>query len=149
MNQRTSCSGSTLGLLFRQVRDAMWAQMERELVAAGHDLTFSQYVTLKELANGPAGVTELARIAQLNPGAMTRLLDRLEERGIVQRVADPSDRRVWRIHTTEAGKTLWTDVSHCGRRVREQAMRGLSDNDRERLTTLLTQVRDNLTPSGS
>ncbi|WP_052108182.1 MarR family winged helix-turn-helix transcriptional regulator [Aerolutibacter daejeonensis] len=149
MNQDISCSGSTLGLLFRQVRDAMWAQMERELAAAGYDLTFSQYVTLKELANGPAGVTELARVAQLHPGAMTRLLDRLEERGIVQRVADPADRRAWRIHMTEAGQSLWTNVSHCGHRVREQAMRGMSDDDRERLTTLLTQVRDNLTPSGS
>lgn len=149
MNQLGSCSGSTLGLLFRQVRDAMWAQMERELAQAGHELTFSQYVALKELANGPAGVTELARVVQLHPGAMTRLLDRLEERGIVRRVADPADRRAWRIHMTEAGESLWTDVSHCGQRVREHATQGMSDADRERLTTLLIQVRDNLTPSGS
>lgn len=149
MNPSSTCGGSTLGLLFRQVRDAMWAQMERELAQAGHELTFSQYVALKELANGPAGVTELARVAQLHPGAMTRLLDRLEERGIVRRVADPTDRRAWRIHMTDAGELLWADVSDCGQRVREQAMRGMDADDRERLTSLLTQVRDNLTPSGS
>lgn len=149
MNQSYPCGGSTLGLLFRQVRDAMWAQMERELARAGHELTFSQYVALKELAHGPAGVTELARAAQLHPGAMTRLLDRLEERDIVRRVADPTDRRAWRIHMTDAGASLWADVSDCGHRVREQAMRGMDSDDRERLTALLTQVRDNLTPSGS
>lgn len=54
------CSGSTLGLLFRQLRDAMWARMERELATAGHDLTFSQYVTIKRLASGTASVTDLA-----------------------------------------------------------------------------------------
>jgi DNA-binding MarR family transcriptional regulator len=59
----------------------------------GHELTFSQYVTLKMLSNGPAGVTDLARFAELNPGAMTRLLDKLEAKGIIARVADPADRR--------------------------------------------------------
>ena len=61
----------------------MWAQMARELVQAGQDLTFSQFVTLKTLARGIAGVTDLARAAELNPGAMTRLLDRLEAKGLV------------------------------------------------------------------
>jgi len=44
------CSGATLGLLFRQLRDAMWARMKLELANLGHDLTFSQYITLKKLA---------------------------------------------------------------------------------------------------
>src|SRR3546814_11032949 len=73
------CSGASLGLLFRQLRDAMWARMKLELANLGHDLTFSQYVTLKKLATGTAGVTDLARAAEVNPGAMTRLLDRRSE----------------------------------------------------------------------
>ena len=56
-----ACTGSALGLLFRQARDAMWARMERELAAAGHELNFSQFITLKRLSAGPAGVTDLAR----------------------------------------------------------------------------------------
>src|SRR3546814_9270412 len=57
-------SGASLGLLFRQLRDAMWARMKLELAKAGHDLTFSQYVTLKKLAIGSTGVTDLARAAR-------------------------------------------------------------------------------------
>jgi DNA-binding MarR family transcriptional regulator len=148
-NPTQPCSTSNLGLLFRQVRDAMWAQMERELAQAGHDLTFSQFITLKELAIGTAGVTELARAAQLNPGAMTRLLDKLESRGLVARVADPDDRRAINIHLTEAGAAIWTDIDQCGRRVRERAMAGLSDDDRDQLYRLLEQVRDNLSLTGS
>ncbi|RPE81324.1 MarR family winged helix-turn-helix transcriptional regulator [Vulcaniibacterium tengchongense] len=143
------CSGSTLGLLFRQIRDGMWTRMEEELAAAGHDLTMSQYVVLKVLAGGQAGVTDLARHAELNPGAMTRLLDKLEARGIVARSADPADRRALHIRLTEAGRKMWQDVSQCGQRVRERALAGLSDAEREHLLRLLEQVRDNLSPTGS
>ncbi|HEV8695941.1 MAG TPA: MarR family transcriptional regulator [Lysobacter sp.] len=143
------CGGSTLALLLREIRAAFWAQMERELLAAGHDLNFSQYITLKHLAEGTASVTDLASAAQLNPGAMTRLLDKLEQRGVIARVADPTDRRALRINLTEAGATIWHDINHCGQRVRELAMHGMSDTDRDQLTRLLTQVRDNLSSPGN
>ncbi|MGH8074392.1 MAG: MarR family winged helix-turn-helix transcriptional regulator [Lysobacter sp.] len=144
------CSGSTLGLMFRQLRDAMWARMEQELAGLGHDLTFSQYITLKKLATGTAGVTDLARAAEVNPGAMSRLLDKLEAKGLIQRTADPDDRRATNIGLTEAGTVIWHDINQCGMRVRERAMAGMSEADRAQLTRLLEQARDNLQPpSGS
>ena len=143
------CSGATLGLLFRQLRDAMWARMAEELATLGHDLTFSQYITLKKLADGTAGVTDLARAAEVNPGAMTRLLDKLEAKGLISRVADTGDRRAINIHLTDAGLVIWQDINQCGMRVRERAMHGMSEAEREQLTSLLTRVRDNLSPTGS
>lgn len=140
-----ACTGSALGLLLRQARDAMWARMERELAAAGHDLTFSQFITIKKLADGIASVTDLARAADLNPGAMTRLLDKLEARGLIERVADPGDRRALHIHLTQAGTAIWRDIDQCGQRVRERALLGMDEQTREQLTRLLEQVRDNLT----
>lgn len=138
------CTGSSLGLLFRQVRDAMWARMERELAAAGHELTFSQYITIKTLADGGANVSDLARAAHLHPGAMTRLLDKLEAQGLVARVADVRDRRVQHIDLTDAGRALWRDVATCGHRVHDRATQGLDDGEREQLVGLLVRVRDNL-----
>lgn len=142
--QAEACSGSALGLLLRQTRDAMWTRMELELAQAGHDLTFSQFVTIKKLASGIASVTDLARAAELNPGAMTRLLDRLAAKGLVTRVADPLDRRALHIHLTDAGNAIWRDIDQCGARVRERALAGLDDPQREALTALLEHVRDNL-----
>ncbi len=142
-----ACSGSALGLLFRQVRDAMWARMELELAAAGHALTFSQFIAIKKLAMGVASASDLARAADLNPGAMTRLLDRLQERGLVERVADPADRRALHITLTPSGTALWRDVDQCGQRVRERALHGMDEVTREQITRLLEQVRDNLTRS--
>lgn len=143
-----ACSGSTLGLLIRQVRDNLWARMEDELAKAGHNLTFSQYVTIKKLADGIASVTDLARAAELNPGAMTRLLDKLEAKGLIVRVDDPADRRALHIHLTEAGTAIWRDIYECGARVRERALSGMSDAEREHMMHLLEQVRDNLSLSG-
>ena len=139
-----ACSGSALGLLLRQTRDAMWARMTRELANAGHDLTFSQFIAIKKLAAGTASVTDLARAADLNPGAMTRLLDKLEARGLLQRVADPADRRALHIHLTDAGCAMWRDIDQCGQRVRERALRDMDDATRAQLTRLIEQVRDNL-----
>lgn len=141
------CGGSSLALLLREIRDGFWTQMERELAAAGHELNFSQYITLKKLADGTAGVTDLARTAQLNPGAMTRLLDKLEAKGYVARTADPTDRRALHIDLTDTGVAMWHDINHCGQRIRERATAGMSEADRDRLTRLLTQVRDNLSHS--
>lgn len=118
--------------------------MAQELATLGHDLTFSQYITLKKLADGTAGVTDLARAAEVDPGAMTRLLDKLETKGLISRVAVPGDRRAINIHLTAAGVVIWQDINQCGMRVRERAMHDMSEADREQLTRLLIQVRDNL-----
>ena len=146
MTTSTPCNGSSLGLMFRQVRDAMWAWMERELQAGGHDLTFSQYITLKTLATGRAGVTELARAAQLHPGAMTRVLDKLEAQGLIARVTDPQDRRALHVDLTDEGRRLWAVVGDYGRRVHARAMHGFDDAEQARLMDMLARVRDNLSP---
>jgi len=136
--------GSSLGLLFRQVRDALRAAMERELAAYGHDLTLSQYITLKKLHYGTASASELAQAAELNPGAMTRLLDRLESAGLLQREAHPSDRRALRIVLTARGEAIWPDLEACADRVRERALAELDEGQRIELVRMLEHVHANL-----
>lgn len=144
MSNSPICTGASLGLLVRQVRDAMRARWERELARAGHDLNFSQFLTIKKLADGVANVTELARLAELSPGAMTRLLDKLEARGLIVRVADADDRRVLNIRLTPAGQQIARDIAQCGERVRDAALAGLDEAQRAQFMRLLAQVRDNL-----
>ena len=139
-----SACGSSLGLLFRQVRDSLCDAMERELAANGHDLTLSQYITLKKLHYGTASASELAQAAELNPGAMTRLLDRLEAMGLVQREAHPSDRRTLCIVLTARGKSIWPQLETCADRVRERALVGLDQAQRTELVRMLELVHANL-----
>lgn len=138
-------SGTSLGLLIRQVREAVWQALEKELAATGHDLTFSQFITLKRLAGGMASVTDLARAAEVHPGAMTRLLDRLEARGLIVRQADPSDRRALHIQLTDAGQAIWQDIHLCGQRILQRATAGMSEAEASELMRLLQLARDNLT----
>lgn len=141
---RATAPDPTLGLLFRQVRDAMWARMEQELAAAGQELNYTQFLTLKRLSEGTASATELARAAHLHPGAMTRLLDKLEQQGLVARVTDPDDRRALHVDLTAQGREQWAHIRGCGLRVQAQAVAGMSAADQARLIALLNRVRDNL-----
>src|SRR3546814_7482835 len=73
---------------------------------------------------------------------MTRLLDRLQAKGLVARTADPTDRRALNIDLTDAGLAIWQDINQCGERVRELAMAGMSAEERSVLTGLLAPARD-------
>ena len=78
-------------------------EVERQLEAS--DLTNAQWVPLLKLFMGQAStVAELARECHLDAGAMTRLLDRLETKGLCRRVRSVEDRRVVNIELTDAGR---------------------------------------------
>ena len=69
----------------------------------GSPWTPPQYAIARALAAGPLTVTELAREACCVPGNVTALVDRLEDKGLARRVADPRDRRLTRVALTAAG----------------------------------------------
>ena len=135
---------ASFGILLRQVRDLSRTALEAELAEAGHDLTFSQYITLKKLGMGCASPGELARASDLNPGAMTRVLDQLEAKGLLRRVADPDDRRALRIELDASAEALMPSIRSCGQRVLSRARHGLNDAERAEFQRMLEHVRDNL-----
>jgi DNA-binding MarR family transcriptional regulator len=78
-------------------------QVDKRLDA--HDLTSAQWGPLLRLrAAGPCTVAELARWLQVDAGAMTRLLDRLEKKQLCRRVRSTQDRRVVEVELTPEGE---------------------------------------------
>ncbi len=77
-------------------------------------------------------------------GTLTGVLDRMEERGLIRRERDSRDRRIWRIWLTEAGKQLEHVLVPLALEQREQAMRGISQEERELFSQLLDQAIANL-----
>lgn len=72
-------------------------------------LTVAQYDVVHRLAATPGErvrMSELARALLYSSGAATKVLDRLAERGLVERVADPGDRRAVRVGLTAEGRAL-------------------------------------------
>ena len=71
------------------------------------DFTFSQWIVLMAVRDGIASTcAEVARHLDHDPGATTRLVDQLEERGLMERKRSTDDRRVVRLAITPAGKAM-------------------------------------------
>lgn len=84
---------------------------EADRRARSHDMTRAQWVMLIRLQNEP-GLTqkELAELLEVEPITVARLVDRLESRGLIERRADPQDRRCWRLHLLPASQPVLDEL---------------------------------------
>ena len=86
-------------------------QQRRAAALEPHDLTASRLAALASLARlGPRTVGELAAVEGVQSPTMTRIVAKLEERGLVDKTEDPSDRRVTRLEATSDGIRLLEDL---------------------------------------
>jgi len=88
-------------------------------------------------------VAELARACELDAGAMTRLLDRLEAKGLCRRVRSLEDRRVVNIELTEEGRAAAKEVPHVLSRVQNEHLAGFTNEEWEQLKGYLRRILDN------
>jgi len=88
--------------------------------------------------------SELAEILDLQPISLTRLLDRLAENGLIERRADPNDRRANRLYLTPAARPVLAQLGKLGADVMETVLDGLDGKANERLLRDLTLMKDNL-----
>jgi DNA-binding MarR family transcriptional regulator len=120
----------------------MRREVERRMAAL--DLTDAQWKPLWLLASGRADTgNEMARLLEMDAGAMTRLLDRLEGKGLLQRVRSAADRRVVHLRLTAAGRTAAAQVPHVLAAVNNDFLRGFSEAEWLQLRTLLARLADN------
>jgi MarR family transcriptional regulator, organic hydroperoxide resistance regulator len=111
-----------------------------ETTAADFDLSVAQAKALRHLAQvGPVPMRELACRLRCDASNVTGIIDRLERRGLVERRASPSDRRIKSLVTTRQGdevaRALWIEV-----RASALALLDLSDDERATLVALLRRA---------
>jgi len=126
-----------------EVARMLRAEFMRQVEHLG--LTLAQWQTLAHLArNEGLKQAQLADILEIRPITLTRLIDRLQAAGLVERRADPDDRRAQRLFLTDTAQPLieklWAEAA-C---VREKALAGLSREQREQLLDALTAMKANL-----
>jgi DNA-binding MarR family transcriptional regulator len=135
-----------MGYLMRQILSAVAQQVERQLAYA--DLTNAQWVPLLKLFTKQAStVAELARACHLDTGAMTRLLDRLEAKGLCQRVRSEEDRRVVNIVLTPAGTEAAATIPGLLSSIQNAHLAGFSEEEFETLKGFLRRILNNATPT--
>lgn len=120
----------------------MRREVERRMAAL--DLTDAQWKPLWLLASGRADTGfEMARLLEMDAGAMTRLLDRLEGKGLLQRVRSAADRRVVHLRLTAAGQAAAARVPHVLAAVNNDFLQGFSEAEWLQLRALLARLADN------
>lgn len=88
--------------------------------------------------------SELAEILDLQPISLTRLLDRLDENGLIERRADPNDRRVNRLYLKPAARPLLDQLAVLSESLMATVLEGIDPESMERMLRDLKLIKDNL-----
>lgn len=132
----------SVGYLMKQILSEVGMQIDQQLTHT--ELTNAQWRPLYKLFAGHAStVAELARECQMDAGAMTRTLDRLEAKGLCQRVRSDADRRVVNIELTDSGRVAAAEIPHVLSQVQNATLQGFSTEEFETLKNYLRRILAN------
>ena len=125
-----------------RVRAAFVDALDRAL--APFEVTAAQFFILVLIGAGEAeSASQLCRSISYDPGAMTRMLDRLEQKGMIRRARHPADRRKTTLELTDDGRRVVPRLHEVASRVRSRFLRGFSRAELDSLETCLQRILAN------
>ncbi len=134
--------GMSVGHLMARARAAILTNLDAELEPFG--LTSSQYGVLKNVADGVAETAvDLCRLMHYDNGSMTRLLDRLEDKGLLRRERGKEDRRMIHLHLTSNGRIVLPRLRALAVRVLERHLAGFTPHEIDNLKRFLGRMIEN------
>ena len=118
--------------------------LDQELAQHG-EATSAHFIVLMMLGcEGSITAAELAKRLSQDPGAMTRLLDRMEARGLIRRVRQQDDRRRVCIELTPQGARLLPVLERAGKVVVNRALRDFTAAEQRQLSAFLKRMIHNV-----
>jgi DNA-binding MarR family transcriptional regulator len=133
----------SLGFLLADVSRLMRRHFQQKMEDA--TLTWAQARALVYISRSE-GVRQidLAEMLEVQPITLARLIDQLAEYGLVERRADPNDRRAYQIYLKEEAQPHLESIKQVAISLREQAMQGLTEQQEQTVNEALKIIRDNL-----
>lgn len=131
---------STRDALIAYVEALTLAEPLQERLWQEARLTLTQLSVLRELRAGPQGTGKLGVGVGLSPTSITRLVDRLERRGLVTRHREADDRRCVEVHLTPAGERLLGQVKLVRGSDVHLAVQSMTPEERRRMTRGLRRL---------
>lgn len=132
-----------VGFLSADISRLMRTEFDRQVSALG--VTRAQWMVLARLARRPGcSQTELADMMEMERATAGRLVDRLEENGLVRREPDPTDRRVRRVFPTDLATGQQAQMRAVADAIVDDALSDLNAEQQETLMTLMESVRARL-----
>jgi DNA-binding MarR family transcriptional regulator len=134
-----------LGYLIRTTHKAFSRRLAAEL--AKHDIGFKQYFYLRALLEED-GISqiELSERVGMNRATVTSAIDTMEAQGIVKRVPDPNDRRIYLVNLTPKGKKLRTAVLETIDSIQVRASAGISERELAQFRRIAEKMQRNVDP---
>ena len=130
---------NSVGYLIRRIAHTVGRELDRRMVELG--LTDAQWKPLLLLQQGGCTTAaDISRIACHDTGAVTRLLDRLESKGLVQRLRSAADRRVVKLELTEEGARVAAEVPRIISHLANQMLAGFSEDEFIQFKVLLNRA---------
>lgn len=133
----------SLGFLISDISRLMRRRFDERARQVG--ATRAQWRTLVTLSRNE-GINQgaLADLLEVEPITLCRMIDRLEESGLVERRRDPADRRAWQLFLTDRSTPMLADLKHMADDLIEQVLSGIDEPERVALRGALDQMRANL-----
>ncbi len=137
-----------IGHLMHRVRTEMLAAVDRELAADEQlgpmEVTSAQFIIIATLSMGVAkSASDLCKGISYDAGAMTRMIDRLEEKGLLRRSRDPGDRRLVNLELTEKGSASLPRMRDISMRVLNRFLQGFTKAEARQLEAYLMRMLEN------
>lgn len=131
---------------FELAETARLIKREANRRAAILGATKAQWRVLARLhrAGGNVRQVELAEALDVEPITLCRMIDRLEEAGLVERRRDESDRRAWRLFLTGEATPVLAKLEQMGIAFNADILTGISEEDRAAALRVLARIRGNL-----
>ncbi len=131
------------GFLVKDVSRLWVRHFEQRAAQLGMSLTHCKVLVYLSRNEG-ATQARLAELSDTDPMTLVRVLDRMERDGWIERRADPTDRRAYRLYLEPASDPVLAEIMRIGDKVRSEALVGLSATEREQMMSMLERVRGNL-----
>jgi len=133
----------SFGFLVHDVARLLGKRFDRRIRSLG--LTRAQFRVLFHVARNE-GMNQacLADLLEIEPITLTRLIDRMEAAGWIERRHDPADRRAKILFLTARTWPILEEGWGISKEVREESLNGLSEQERTTLMALLERVHANL-----
>lgn len=113
--------------------------------AAAHGVTSAQWRVMLRLSREPGlKQVELADRLDVEPITACRIVDRMEDAGLIERMRDPDDRRAWRLKLTAKAEPILRKLQAIGSEMSVQAFEGMDDGDIGALRSMLERIRANV-----
>ena len=132
----------SVGWMMQRIVSGLGQEIEARLSNDGP--TSPQWMPLFKLHLGEANtVAELARCCRLDAGAMTRLLDRLEAKGLCRRQRSTTDRRVVNVELTDEGRRCAQEIPAVLCLVQNEHLSGFTHAEWQQLKDFLRRIMNN------